>query len=52
VRQGLRHLVARIGGVDALSPARVRGYTMRTYSGRPSSNMRFSAPAASATSRA
>src|ERR671933_1146480 len=46
------HFVARIGGMDALSPARVRGHTTRTYPGRPRPNMRFSAPAASATSTA
>src|SRR4051812_38293034 len=33
----LRHLVAWIGGVGALSPTGVPGYAMRTYSGRPSS---------------
>ena len=40
------HFVARIGSVEALSPARVWGHTTRTCSRRPSSNMRFSAPAA------
>jgi hypothetical protein len=43
-------LVARIGGVGALSPIRVPGYAMRTYSGRPSSSIRFSTSAAIATS--
>ena len=42
--------VARIGGVDALSPTRVPGHAMRTYSGRPSSSMRFSTSTAMATS--
>ncbi len=44
------HLVARVDGVDALSPTRVPGHAMRTYSGRPRSSMRFSTPAAMATS--
>ena len=43
-------LVAWIGGVGALSPTRVPGYAMRTYSGRPSSSIRFSTSAAIATS--
>ena len=43
-------LVARIGGVDALSPTRVSGHARRTYSGRPRSSMRFSTPTAMATS--
>src|SRR3954454_17642761 len=38
----LRHLVAWIGGMDALSPTRVPGYAVRTYSGRPRSSIRFS----------
>ena len=42
--------VAWIGGVGALSPTRVPGYAMRTYSGRPSSSIRFSTSAAMATS--
>src|SRR5215204_880085 len=37
---GMR-LVAWIGGVGALSPTRVPGHAMRTYSGRPKSNIRF-----------
>jgi hypothetical protein len=45
-----RRLVAWIGGVGALSPTRVPGYAMRTYSGRPSSSIRFSTSAAIATS--
>src|SRR4051812_39183322 len=45
-------LVAWIGGVGALSPTRVLGYTMRTYSGRPRSSIRFSTSAAIATSLA
>jgi Transposase DDE domain len=46
-----RHqLVARVDGVGAWSPTRVPGHAMRTYSGRPRSSMRFSAPAAIATS--
>src|SRR3954452_11404161 len=44
--------VAWIGGVGALSPTRVPGYARRTYSGRPSSSIRFSASAAIATSLA
>ena len=43
-------LVAWVGGEDALSPTRVPGHAVRTYSGRPSSNMRFSTLAAIATS--
>ncbi len=46
----LKDLVARIGGVDALSPTRLSGHAVRMYSGRPSSNMRFRARAAIATS--
>ena len=42
--------VARIGGVDALSPTRVPGHARRTYSGRPRSSMRFSTWTAIATS--
>src|SRR3954453_15395125 len=34
--------VAWIRGAGALSPTRVPGYAMRTYSGRPRSNIRFS----------
>src|SRR3954453_4185718 len=34
-------LVAWVGGVGALSPPRVPGYVMRTYSGGPSSSIRF-----------
>src|SRR4051795_11051879 len=45
-----RHLVAWIGGVDALSPTRVPGHAVRTYSGRPRSSIRFSTSAAIATS--
>src|SRR4051812_24204363 len=45
-----RQLVARIDGVGALSPMRVPGHAMRTYSGRPSSSIRFSTSAAIATS--
>src|SRR3954454_1787060 len=44
------HLVAWIGGMDALSTTRVPGHAMRTYSGRPSSSIRFSTSAAIATS--
>ncbi len=44
------HLVARIEGVGALSPTRVSGHVMRTYSGRPRSSIRFSTSAAIATS--
>lgn len=44
--------VAWIGGVGALSPTRVPGHAMRTYSGRPSSSIRFSTSAAMATSLA
>src|SRR3954462_12761102 len=44
------HLVAWTSGVDALSPTRVPGYAVRTYSGRPSSSIRFSTSAAIATS--
>jgi hypothetical protein len=36
----------------ALSPTRVPGHAMRTYSGRPSSSIRFSTSAAMATSLA
>src|SRR3954464_4330286 len=46
------HLVAWIGGTGALSPTRVPGYAMRTYSGRPSSSIRFSTSTAMATSLA
>src|SRR4051794_25411911 len=42
--------VAWIGGVGALSPTRVSGHAMRTYSGRPSSSIRFSTSAAITTS--
>ncbi|SDE64711.1 hypothetical protein SAMN04487779_10842 [Belnapia rosea] len=42
--------VAEISGLDALIPAHVRDHAMRTYSGRPSSSIRFSTPAAMATS--
>src|SRR3954470_5669853 len=35
------HRVAWVGGVHALSPTRVAGYAVRTYSGCPKSNMRF-----------
>src|SRR5215208_1228324 len=45
-----KRLVAWIGGAGALSPTRVPGYAMRTYSGRPSSSIRFSTSAAIATS--
>ena len=45
-------LVAWVGGVGALSPTRVPGYAMRTYSGRPSSSIRFRTLAAMATSLA
>src|SRR3954463_8685185 len=41
-----RHLVAWIGGVGALSPTRAQDHAMRTYSGRPSSSIRFSTSAA------
>src|SRR4051794_5201018 len=44
------HLVARVDRVGALSPTRVPGHAVRTYSGRPSSSMRFSTLAAIATS--
>src|SRR3954465_3483843 len=40
-REAARHLVARVDGVGALSPTRVAGYAVRTYSGRPRSNIRF-----------
>ena len=43
-------LVAWVGSLGALNPARVPGHAVRTYSGRPSSSMRFSALAAMATS--
>src|SRR3954451_3706153 len=46
----IRHLVAWIGGVGALSPTRVPGHAVRTYSGRPRSSIRFSTSAAIATS--
>src|SRR3954468_24246358 len=46
------HRVAWIGGAGALSPTRVPGYTIRTYSGRPSFSIRFSTSAAMATSLA
>jgi hypothetical protein len=42
--------VARISRADALNPILVRGHAMRTYSGRPSSSMRFRTSAAMATS--
>src|SRR3954447_6710643 len=42
--------VAWVGGVHALSLTRVAGYAMRTYSGRPKSNMRFRTLVAIATS--
>src|SRR3954451_9338691 len=42
--------VAWIGGVGALGPTRIPGYAMRTYSGRPSSSIRFRTSAAMATS--
>jgi len=42
--------VAWVGGVDAMSPTRVSGHAMRTYSGRPRSSMRFRTSAAIATS--
>src|SRR5215217_3640258 len=45
-----RHRVAWVGGVHALSPTRVAGYAVRTYSGRPKSNMRFRTLVAMATS--
>jgi D-arabinose 1-dehydrogenase-like Zn-dependent alcohol dehydrogenase len=41
-------LVARISGVDVLSPIRFRGHAMRTYSGRPRLSMRFSTGTAEA----
>ena len=47
-----RHLVAWIGGMDALSPTHVSGHAVRTYSGRPRSSIRFSTSAAMATSLA
>src|SRR3954465_696881 len=40
-REAAAHLVARVDGVGALSPTRVAGYAVRTYSGRPRSNIRF-----------
>src|SRR3954453_24212167 len=43
-----RHLVARVEGVGVLSPTRVSGHVMRTYSGRPRSSIWFSTPAAMA----
>src|SRR5215213_3020905 len=45
-----RRLIAWVGGVGALSPTRVPGHAMWTYSGRPSSGIRFSTSAAMATS--
>src|SRR4051795_3811370 len=45
----LVRLVAWVGGVGALSPTHVQDYAMRTYSGRPSSSIRFSTSAAMAT---
>src|SRR3954447_13862662 len=45
-----RNRVAWVGGVHALSPTRVAGYAMRTYSGRPKSNIRFRTLVAIATS--
>src|SRR3954447_18927615 len=45
-----RHPAAWIGGVGALSPTRVPDYAMRTYSGRPRSNIRFRTLVAIATS--
>ena len=41
-------LVAWIGGAGALRPIHVPGHAMRTYSGRPSSSIRFSTPTAMA----
>jgi len=38
------------GRCGCTEPRPCRGHTMRTYSGRPSSSMRFSTPAATATS--
>jgi hypothetical protein len=46
----LSHRVARVGVVDARSSTAVLGHETRTYSRRPSSSMRFSTPAAVATS--
>src|SRR4051812_34762043 len=46
----LMNRVAWVGGVHALSPTRVAGYAVRTYSGRPKSNMRFRTLVAMATS--
>jgi len=43
-------LVARVTGVGASSSTRVPGHAVRTCSGRPRSNMRFSTSAAMATS--
>ena len=51
-RRTPRDLVARIGGAGALSPTRVPGYAIRTYFGRPSSNIRFTTLTAMATSLA
>jgi 2-methylcitrate dehydratase PrpD len=48
----VRGFVARISRADALSPTLIRGHAMRTYSGRPSSSMRFRTAAAIATSAA
>ena len=45
-----RQRVAWVGSLDALNPTRVPGHAIRTYSGRPSSSMRFSTVAAMATS--
>ena len=45
-----RGFVARIGGVGRLSPIGIPGHAMRTYSGRPISDMRFRTSAAIATS--
>src|SRR5207253_6036859 len=47
---GYSNRVAWVGGVHALSPTRVASYAMRTYSGRPKSNMRFRTLVAMATS--
>src|SRR4051812_22387598 len=46
----LNRLVAWVSGVGALSPTRVAGYAVRTYSGRPKSNIRFRTLVAMATS--
>ena len=50
IRGHAGRLVAWIRGAGALSPTRVPGCAMRTYSGRPSSSIRFSTSAAMATS--